>query len=97
MPDFGVGAVTTAKAFFSNLLVHADQVKTTGAIEPPLERTDFEALFEKLAAVFADDATTGSANGIPGPEQRTRQYAVIETAARELFSALIVSSKQPAR
>ena len=79
----GVPQVAAVEDLLNESLDHARIVKPTFSIEPPLNKSDFEALFTRLPSVFAN-AVIGQ---IP---DKARQYAIIETAARDLFSNLIV-------
>lgn len=79
----GVPQVTAVEDLLIEALDHARIVKPTSSIEPALNKSDFETLLARLVPVFTS-APTGQAS------DRARQYAVVETAARDLFSNLIV-------
>ncbi|KAK7751498.1 hypothetical protein SLS62_006583 [Diatrype stigma] len=80
-----VPQVTAVGDLLSEALDHARIVKPTSSIEPALNKSDFESLLARLVPVFTS-APTGQA------ADRARQYAVIETAARDLFSNLIAGT-----
>lgn len=73
----GVPQVTAVGDLLNESLDHARNIKPTSSIEPALNKADFESLLTRLAPVFT-------------VSDRARQYAVIETAARDIFSNLIV-------
>lgn len=85
----GIPAVASFKVLLDELLQHAQTVKASSSIEPPLKRTDFEDLQTKLRDVFpmADPSVEEG----KGDKKKARRFAVIETAARDTLSSLIVS------
>ncbi|PHH78526.1 hypothetical protein CDD80_6715 [Ophiocordyceps camponoti-rufipedis] len=84
----GVAAVTRVRDLLRQLL---DEAPQTNAIEPALNQADFENLSGRVTAAlssaepFQDEAETRDA-------AKTHQFAVIETAARDLFDRLIAST-----
>ena len=85
----GVSAVTSVGALLEDLLEEASLVNRTATTRLALDKADFRQLFSRIAASLAIDATPGAEK-----EQdfaKTWQFAVIETAARDLFDKLIVS------
>lgn len=87
--SYGVPAVTTFASLLEELLSHAQTVKSSATIEPPLEKSDFDQLPSRLSEIFPGlDPNKAVQNA---DLRRTEKYAVIETAVRALFSDLIVS------
>jgi THO complex subunit 1 len=98
MPSLEMGepAISGASAvdnLLGELLQHADTVKQTTSIEPPLSQSDFEDLPTRLAQALPsvdlpEDAEKGEHDLV-----KVRRWAVIETVARDRFSNLIVSGR----
>ena len=82
-PDHEIPQVDAFAALLGDALDHAQSVKPNSSIEPPLTKIDFEPLLPRLSTIFPD--SLGS--------EKSRQWAVAETAARHLFSTLVVSSE----
>ncbi|KAF4591561.1 nuclear matrix protein [Ophiocordyceps camponoti-floridani] len=84
----GVAAVTRVRDLLRQLL---DEAPQTNAIEPALNQADFENLSGRVTVAlssdepFQDEAEMRDA-------AKTHQFAVIETAARDLFDRLIAST-----
>lgn len=88
--SYGVPGVAAVGQLLAKLLAHAETLKPTSSIEPPLEKSDFDDLSGPLSQALA------STNPSSGAEENVdtnkgRRFAIIETAARETFSRLIVS------
>ncbi len=86
----GVAAVADFVGLLQDLLRRSEAVKQTTTIEPALRKTDFDDLPGQVSRLFADLQPKPSAD-IDSGRKRQRQYAVIETAVREVFSVLVVS------
>ncbi|KAI1376765.1 THO complex subunit 1 transcription elongation factor-domain-containing protein [Hypoxylon crocopeplum] len=86
-PDHDIPQVDAFAALLRNVLSHAQSIKPSASIEPTLTKVDFDTFLARLPTIFpyslADDVSdnSGSAKG--------RQYAVVETAARNVFSSLV--------
>ncbi len=91
--DYGVPAVAAFTTLLESLLERAQVLKPTGAIEPALVRADLDDLQGRMLSAFAD-VEVRPADGAEG-RKKTRQYAIIETAVRAVFSDLIVSAAPP--
>lgn len=90
MDNPGVPAVATSVSLLKELLEQAGKVKQTSTIEPALNKSDFNDIAGRVSQVAA--SLTGAENGEATSSQiKGRQYAMIETASREIFSNLIVS------
>ncbi|KJZ76026.1 hypothetical protein HIM_04482 [Hirsutella minnesotensis 3608] len=88
----GVPAVASAGALLDELLAEASAAKQTSAIDPALNEADFNDLSGRALAAFANDGTADADNGAGGKETaKTTYFAVIETAARDLFDRLIAT------
>ncbi|CAM1502847.1 Fc.00g076230.m01.CDS01 [Cosmosporella sp. VM-42] len=91
MDNPGVPAVATFGSLLEQLLQQAATAKTVSTIEPALNKSDFDDLSNRVSTAVSQLA---SQNGTETSEQiRNRQFAIIETAVRELFSKLIATTK----
>jgi len=87
MAGHAVQAVDEFLALLVEMLQRAEQQKQTDTVEPPLNKSDFTGLFERVEPIFATTATPGVK-----PEVKKRsQCAIIETAVRDTFNGLLVS------
>ena len=98
--DHGIPAVAACATFLDDALERAEKVKGTETIEPPLTKADLGDVSAQLSAIF--DEALGSLETDHGEEdpakveqRKVRTFAMFETAARELFSHLIVSALLP--
>ncbi|KAI1769079.1 THO complex subunit 1 transcription elongation factor-domain-containing protein [Hypoxylon sp. FL1150] len=88
--DHEVPQVDAFAALLKEALSHAQSVKPTASIEPPLTKADFDKLLAQLPTIFPCASPDHTSNN-PGAE-RARQYAVVETAARHVFSGLVAGT-----
>lgn len=90
----GVPAVAKVGSLLARLLDEAARVKETATIEPALKKADFNdisnRILEATSGTTGDDAN-GNADASAQDAGKTQKYAVIETAARDLFDKLLVS------
>lgn len=86
MDSHGIRAVADVGELLGDLLRHARDYKSTTSIEPPLERSDFGDLQSRLAGVFP------AANAGTAQPTRSHQWAVLETAVRDIFGRLLAES-----
>ncbi|ROT42796.1 guanylate kinase [Sodiomyces alkalinus F11] len=89
-----VPAVTEFAVLLDDLLTHASQTKPA-SIDPALHKSDFGDLDGRISAMFRSDAPGDQENGIADTspkKDKTRQFAVIETAVRSLFDHLIATT-----
>lgn len=91
----GVSAVSAFETLLNELLDEASAAKQTTAIEPALTKSDFANIHDRVSASLARSKAAGSENNAPIDSLRSRQFALVETAARDFFSKLIVSREQP--
>lgn len=84
----GVPAVASCAAFLDDVLSRADTIKDKPTIEPPLTKAQLGDVSGKLSATFEE--VLGPAEEGTADQRRLRQFAIFETAARDLFSHLIV-------
>ncbi|KAI0010273.1 THO complex subunit 1 transcription elongation factor-domain-containing protein [Xylariaceae sp. FL0662B] len=82
-----VSQVTAFSELLRESLDHARTIKPTASIEPPLNKADFEDLLARLPTVFPC-ASQDYVSETLGSE-KARQYAVAETAARDVFISLV--------
>ncbi|KAF7543394.1 hypothetical protein G7Z17_g10770 [Cylindrodendrum hubeiense] len=91
MDNPGVPAVATSLSLLQELLEQAENAKQTSTIEPALNKSDFDDISSRASQVAA--TLTGAENGeATGSQIKARQYAMIETASREIFSNLIATT-----
>ncbi|KJR82324.1 THO complex subunit 1 [Sporothrix schenckii 1099-18] len=80
----GIPAVEAIGAYLQELLDHAETVKPDRLLEPTLAKSDFDDIYGHVARIFA---------GFDDPNgKKLRQYAIVETAARDIFGELIAST-----
>lgn len=79
-PDHEVPQVDDFAALLKEVLDHAQAIKPAASIEPPLTEADFSEFLARVPTIFFD---------------KTRQWAIVETAARNVFSSLVVSINLP--
>lgn len=93
----GVPAVVRVGKILEHLLSEAASSKQTSAIEPAANPPDFEDLTARIAAALKDDVSPSvkDDNGVPQETDKLRQFAVLETAARDIFDELIVLTTPP--
>jgi THO complex subunit 1 len=85
-----VPGVAAVGGFLGKLLSHAETVKPSSTIEPALEKADFDDLQNRLSAILpATDLTPGEESA---DQKKAHRFAIIETAVRDLFSNLVVST-----
>ncbi|KAK4176219.1 THO complex subunit 1 transcription elongation factor-domain-containing protein [Triangularia setosa] len=80
----GIPAVAKAGAFLQQLLEHAETVKRTSSIEPPLIESHFDDLRGRMNSVYDDEPTTDDPS-----DAKTARFAIIETAVRDTFKYLV--------
>ncbi|CAK7266761.1 hypothetical protein SEPCBS119000_002195 [Sporothrix epigloea] len=80
----GIPAVDAVGEYLQGLLDHAESVKPERGLEPILAKADFDDICGHVARIFTgfDDSS----------DRKLRQYAIVETAAREVFGRLIAST-----
>ena len=83
MASHAVQAVDDFGGLLLEMLQRAEQQKQTDTVEPPLDKTDFTDLFERVESIFSSTA--------PPEVKKRSQWAVIETAVRDTFNSLLVS------
>lgn len=85
-----VPAVATVTARLQSLLSRARQLRHAGALKTPLPTLEFEAEIKDIANSSEPiDASLGK-DSVSQP-----QHAVVETAARSIFYALLVRAPCP--
>src|SRR6478735_5899009 len=92
----GVSVVADMKSVLSSLLEEALAVKKTSAVEPALNKSDLADLCSRvLNALGPVDAPTTENGTAQTDTTKSWRYIVIETAVRDIFGKLIVSSPIP--
>ncbi|KAH7313313.1 THO complex subunit 1 transcription elongation factor-domain-containing protein [Stachybotrys elegans] len=82
----GIAAVHDVSSLFDELLDNAASVKRLPTIEPPLNKSDFDSLSQRLSTALS------KLGAEDGDAAKVRRFAVIETAARDLFARLIATT-----
>ncbi|KAI1771287.1 THO complex subunit 1 transcription elongation factor-domain-containing protein [Hypoxylon cercidicola] len=88
--DHEIPQVDAFAALLRDALNHAQSVKPAASIEPPLTKADFDKLLAQLPTIFPC-ASPGYTSGNLVAE-KARQNAVVETAARNVFSSLVAGT-----
>ncbi|KKA27137.1 hypothetical protein TD95_000408 [Thielaviopsis punctulata] len=90
--DVGVQLVESVKYLFTETLASVRDVKPLPTIDPPLSIGDFGNALEQLDAIFFEDEG-GRYDKFPDAAERKKQrrFAVVETAARDVFAHLIAT------
>ncbi|KAH9906171.1 THO complex subunit 1 transcription elongation factor-domain-containing protein [Xylariomycetidae sp. FL2044] len=86
-PDYEVPQVDAVVNLLKDCLEYASTVKTSTTVDPPLAKSHFEDFLARLQDIFSRP----SSNSVPenANVDRVRQYAVVETASRNVFSNII--------
>ncbi|KAF4485684.1 nuclear matrix p84 [Fusarium agapanthi] len=86
-----VPAIAAFTTLLEEFLSQAETAKPTSAIEPALRKSDFDDLSGRVSRT-ADDVSSPAAEGAASTIDKGRQFAIIETAARNIFSELIATT-----
>ncbi|TFB01773.1 THO complex subunit 1 [Trichoderma ghanense] len=86
----GVPAVSEFEHLLTELLDEASAAKQTTTIEPALVKSDFVNIHDRVSASLAKSAEVES--NVSADSLRSRQFALVETAARDFFSKLIATT-----
>lgn len=91
----GVSVVASFGSLLHQFLEEAAVVKPTSTIEPTLKKSNFKDISNRISACVSSDTTTEKDGQDSSPQElaKAKQFAVIETAARDLFDTLIVGDK----
>ncbi|KAF0323231.1 nuclear matrix protein [Colletotrichum asianum] len=86
------GVVSFAK-LLGRLLARSTEVKSTPAIEPALHKADFGDLDNQLGYVLEISQPAREEDApATGAQSKAQQFAIIETAVRDMFSNLIATT-----
>ncbi|OHE90748.1 guanylate kinase [Colletotrichum orchidophilum] len=85
------GVVAFAR-LLDELLARSMGVKSTPTIEPALQKADFGDLQDQLARVLATPGTSEENGTGIAIQNKAQQFAIIETAVRDMFSNLIATT-----
>ncbi|KAI1143970.1 THO complex subunit 1 transcription elongation factor-domain-containing protein [Hypoxylon sp. FL0543] len=88
--DCGVAQVDAFTALLKDALNHAQSLKPDASIEPPLAKADFDGLLAQLRTIFPCAAPDYVSDN--QASEKARQYAVVETAARNVFGGLVAET-----
>ena len=86
MVDHGVQKVGVFGRLLEEMMHRAQKVKNTDTVEPALSKSNFDDLIEKLETEFYLDAKSS--------DLRKPGFAIIESAVRDRFNNLLVSTGQ---
>lgn len=82
-------AIAAFTTLLEGFLSQAETAKSSSTVDPALRKSDFDDLSGRVSRTAAD--VSGQANGeAKSASDKARQFAIIETAARNIFSHLIV-------
>lgn len=70
-------------------LIHAKTIKPAATVEPPLTKSHFDAFIARLPTIFPGAASSSVSHS--RDSDKVRLYATVETAARKIFSSMVVS------
>ncbi|KAF5632958.1 nuclear matrix p84 [Fusarium sp. NRRL 52700] len=84
-------AIASFTTLLEDFLSQAETAKPTSAIEPALRKPDFDDLLGRVSRT-ADDVPSPAVEGAASTIDKGRQFAIIETAARNIFSHLIATT-----
>lgn len=91
--SYGIPAVAAFKDLLDELLQQARTVKPSSSVDPALKKSDFEDIQTRIWEVFRTvEQSAGEESS--DKENKARRFAIIETAARDTLSALIVSRQR---
>ncbi|KAL6862050.1 THO complex subunit 1 transcription elongation factor domain-containing protein [Trichoderma novae-zelandiae] len=88
----GVPAVSEFENLLTELLDEASAAKQTTTIEPALVKSDFVNIHDRVSASLARSKSAETESNAPADSLRSRQFALVETAARDFFSKLIATT-----
>ncbi|KAK4068226.1 uncharacterized protein Triagg1_7469 [Trichoderma aggressivum f. europaeum] len=89
----GVSAVGAFGRLLTELLDEASAAKQTTTLEPALAKSDFVNIHDRVSSSLTRSKSAGSTeNNAPPDTLRSRQFALVETAARDFFSKLIATT-----
>ncbi|UKZ78221.1 hypothetical protein TrVFT333_005956 [Trichoderma virens FT-333] len=88
----GVSAVGAFGRLLTELLDEASAAKQTTTIEPALAKSDFVNIHDRVSSSLTRPKSAGTENNAPPDTLRSRQFALVETAARDFFSKLIATT-----
>ncbi|RBR09626.1 uncharacterized protein FIESC28_09774 [Fusarium coffeatum] len=84
-------AIATFTTLLEHFLSEAETSKQTSAIEPALRKSDFDDLSGRITRT-AVDVVSPAVEGARPANDKGQQFAIIETAARNIFSHLIATT-----
>lgn len=89
-------AIAAFTTLLEDFLSQAETSKQTSTIEPALRKSDFDDLSGRITKTAADIASS-TVGSVKTASDKGQQFAIIETAARNIFSHLIVRLGSPMR
>ncbi|KAH6969793.1 THO complex subunit 1 transcription elongation factor-domain-containing protein [Fusarium avenaceum] len=84
-------AIAAFTTLLEGFLSQAETAKSSSTVDPALRKSDFDDLSGRVSRTAAD--VSGQADGeVKSASDKARQFAIIETAARNIFSHLIATT-----
>ncbi|KAM0236475.1 hypothetical protein ACHAPO_005107 [Fusarium lateritium] len=84
-------AISAFTTLLEDLLSQAERTKQSATIEPALRKSDFDDLPGRITTTAAEIASPADESVKPAND-KGQQFAIIETAARNIFSHLIATT-----
>ncbi|CAF3508127.1 unnamed protein product [Fusarium graminearum] len=84
-------AISAFTILLDDLLSQAERSKQSATIEPALRKSDFDDLSGRITTTAAEVASPADESAKPAND-KGQQFAIIETAARNIFSHLIATT-----
>ncbi|RGP63371.1 nuclear matrix p84 [Fusarium sporotrichioides] len=84
-------AISVFTTLLEDLLSQAERSKQTATIEPALRKSDFDDLAGRITTTAAEVASPAD-DRVKSANDKGQQFAIIETAARNIFSHLIATT-----
>ncbi|CEI68729.1 hypothetical protein FVEN_g7986 [Fusarium venenatum] len=84
-------AISAFTTLLEDLLSQAERSKQSATIEPALRKSDFDDLSGRITTTTAEIASPADESVKPAND-KGQQFAIIETAARNIFSHLIATT-----
>ncbi|KAI5460006.1 THO complex subunit 1 transcription elongation factor-domain-containing protein [Mariannaea sp. PMI_226] len=92
MDNAAVPAVASCASLLEDLLRQAEASKTTNTIEPALNKSDFDDLSGRISRFAATLQNEDGEEASRTDQAKIRQFAMIETAVRDIFSNHIATT-----
>jgi hypothetical protein len=88
--DSDEAVVAQIGVVFNELLQHAKLAKKSSAVDPALNRAQFENIQQRFPSTVRPGTQAEEDGDAAGVAAKTYRFSLVETAARKLFEQLIV-------